>query len=113
MTVQASQSFGLSFRANSLQTGIRSNQFTSKITYTPNGIYVLGANANASAGFFTGTIYSMAFFNRLLSAKELRSAEEYFAWRLNYVFDPDRSQTIDLEDGNSLDTEGGVAFVLG
>jgi len=113
MTVQASQSFGLSFRANSLQTGIRSNQFTTRITYTPNGVYVLGANANASAGFFTGTIYSMAFFNRLLSAKELRSAEEYFAWRLNYVFDPDRSQTIDLEDGNSLDTEGGVAFVLG
>jgi hypothetical protein len=113
MTVQASQSFGLSFRANSLQTGIQSNQFTSRITYTPNGIYMLGANANALAGFFTGTIYSMAFFNRLLSAKELRSAEEYFAWRLNYVFDPDRSQTIDLEDGNSLDTEGGVAFVLG
>jgi hypothetical protein len=113
MTVQASQSFGLSFRTNNLQTGIQSNQFTSRITYTPNGIYALGANANASAGFFTGTIYSMAFFNRLLSAKELRSAEEYFAWRLNYVFDPDRSQTIDLEDGNSLDTEGGVAFVLG
>ena len=76
-------------------------------------MYVVGANANASAGFFTGTLYSMALFNRILSEKELRSIEEYFAWRFDSVYDPDRSQAIDLEDSNSLDTEGDVAFVLG
>jgi hypothetical protein len=113
MTVQASQSLGVSFRVNSLQTGAQSNQFVSRVVYDPGGVYVMGANANGSAGFFTGAIYSAAFFNRLLSAKELRSVEEYFAWRFNYVFDPDRSQTVDLEDGNPLETEGGVAFVLG
>jgi hypothetical protein len=113
MTVQASQSLGLSMRINSLHTGIRSNQFTTRITYSPSGVYVVGANANASAGFFTGTLYSMALFNRILSEKELRSIEEYFAWRFDSVYDPDRSQTIDLEDSNSLDTEGDVAFVLG
>ena len=113
MTVQASQALGLSMRINSLCTGIRSNQFTARITYSPSGAYVVGANANASAGFFTGTLYSMALFNRILSEKELRSIEEYFAWRFDSVYDPDRSQTIDLEDSNSLDTEGDVAFVLG
>lgn len=113
MTVQASQSLGLSIRINSLQTGIRSNQFVTNITYSPGSLFVIGANANATAGFFGGTLYSMAFFNRLLSEKELRSIEEYFAWRYDFVFDPDRSQSLELEDGNSLDTEGGVAFALG
>lgn len=113
MTVQARQDFGLSIRINSLQTGIRSNQFVTNITYSPGALFVVGANANATAGFFGGTLYSMAFFNRLLSEKELRSIEEYFAWRYDFVFDPDRSQSLELEDGNSLDTEGGVAFVLG
>jgi hypothetical protein len=113
MTVQASQALGLSMRINSLHAGIRSNQFTATITYSPSGLYVVGANANASAGFFTGTLYSMALFNRILSEKELRSIEEYLAWRFDSVYDPDRSQTIDLEDSNSLDTEGDVAFVLG
>lgn len=112
-TIQASQSLGLSIRANSLQTGARSNQFTTNITYDPGSLYVLGANVSGSAGFFNGTLYSMAFFNRVLSEKELRSIEEYFAWRYNFVYDPDRSQTIELEDGNSLDTEGGIAFILG
>jgi hypothetical protein len=113
MTVQASQALGLSIRINSLQTGIRSNRFVASITYDPGTVYVVGANANATGGFFGGTLYSMAFFNKILSEKELRSIEEYFAWRYDYVYDPDRSQTVDLEDSNSLDTEGGVAFVLG
>ena len=113
MTVQASQALGLSIRINSLQTGIRSNRFVASIAYDPGTVYVVGANANATGGFFGGTLYSMAFFNKILSEKELRSIEEYFAWRYDYVYDPDRSQTLDLEDSNSLDTEGGVAFVLG
>jgi hypothetical protein len=113
MTVQASQSFGLSIRINNLQNGIKSNQFAPSISYDPGSLYVVGANANATAGFFGGTIYSMAFFNRLLLEKELRSIEEYFAWRYDFVFDPDRSQPLELEDGNSLDTEGDVPFVFG
>lgn len=113
MTVQASQALGLSVRINSLRTDIRNNQFVANITYNPGTLYVVGANANATGGFFGGTLYSMAFFNRVLSEKELRSIEEYFAWRYDYVYDPDRSQTVDLEDGNSLDTEGSVAFALG
>jgi hypothetical protein len=113
MTVQASQELGLSIRINSLQTGIRSNRFVASITYDPGTVYVVGANANATGGFFGGTLYSMAFFNKILSEKELRSIEEYFAWRYDYVFDPDRSQTVELEDENSLDAEGGIAFVLG
>jgi hypothetical protein len=113
MTVQASQALGLSIRINSLQTGIRSNRFVASITYDPGTVYVVGANANATGGFFGGTLYSMAFFNKILSEKELRSIEEYFAWRYDYVFDPDRSQTVELEDENSLDAEGGIAFVLG
>lgn len=112
-TIQASQLLGLSIRVNSLQTGARSNQFTANITYSPGSLYVLGANANGSAGFLNGTLYSVALFNRVLSEKELRSIEEYFAWRYDFVYDPDRSQTIELEDGNSLDTEGGIAFILG
>lgn len=113
MTVQASQAFGLSIRINSLQTGIRSNQFTANITYSPGTLFVVGANANGTAGFFGGTLYSMAFFNRLLSEKELRSIEEYFAWRYDFVFDPDRSQLLELEDGNPLNTEADIAFTLG
>jgi len=112
-TIQASQSLGLSIRANSLQTGARSNQFTSNITYDPGSLYVLGANANGSAGFFNGTLYSMAFFNRILAEKELRSIEEYFAWRYDFVYDPDRSQSVELENEQPLDTEGGIVFILG
>ena len=52
-------------------------------------------------------------FNAIFSEKELRTMEEYFAWRFDAVYDPDRSQTVELEDENSLDTEGGIAFVLG
>jgi hypothetical protein len=85
MTVQASQALGLSIRINSLQTGIRSNRFVASITYDPGTVYVVGANANATGGFFGGTLYSMAFFNKILSEKELRSIEEYFAWRYDYV----------------------------
>jgi hypothetical protein len=112
-TVQASPEYGIGLRANSAEAGLITNQFTQNVTYSAGDIYILGANANASAGFFSGTIYSMAFFNRILPAKELRSIEEYFAWRYDFVFDPDRTQSLELEDGNTLDTEGGSAFYLG
>lgn len=112
-TVQANQSQGISIRTNSLQTGAISNAFSTVVTYNAGSAYTIGANANGSAGFFAGTIYAIAMFSDILSTKEVRTLEEYFAWRFDYVYDPDRSQTIELENENSLDTEGGIAFVLG
>ena len=112
-TVQASQSLGLSVRTNSLETATRSNAFITQATYAAGDTYVLGANANGSAGFLNGTIFSMALFDTVLTDKELRSVEEYFAWRFDYVFDPDRTQAIELEDNQPLETEGGVTTLLG
>jgi hypothetical protein len=112
-SVQASQSLGITLRTNSIETRKRSNQFTANVTYNAGTAYAVGANANGSAGFFAGTMYAVAMFNAILSEKELRTMEEYFAWRFDAVYDPDRSQTVELEDENSLDTEGGIAFVLG
>jgi hypothetical protein len=48
-----------------------------------------------------------------LSTKELRSVEEYFAWRYDAIYDPDRIQPVELENGQPLETEGGINFVLG
>jgi len=112
-TVRASQALGLSVRTNSLETATRSNAFITQTTYAAGDTYVLGANANGSAGFLNGTIFSIALFDQVLTDKELRSLEEYFAWRFDYVFDPDRTQAIELEDGQPLETEGGVTTVLG
>ena len=112
-SVRASQAQGISIRTNSLSTHTRSNQFTTTFTYDPGTAYVIGANANGSAGFLAGTIYAIAMFNEALSEKELRTMEEYFAWRFDYVFDPDRSQAIELENETTLDTEGDVTFILG
>ena len=112
-TVRASQSLGLSVRTNSLETATRSNAFITQATYAAGDTYVLGANANGSAGFLNGTIFSMALFDTVLTDKELRSVEEYFAWRFDYVFDPDRTQAIELEDNQPLETEGGVTTLLG
>jgi hypothetical protein len=112
-TVRASQSLGMSVRTNSLETATRSNQFTVQATYAAGDTYVLGANANGAAGFLNGTVFAIALFDKVLTDKELRSLEEYFAWRFDFVFDPDRSQTIELEDGQPLETEGGITTVLG
>ena len=106
-TVRASQAHGISIRANSLNYG------NTSITYNPGSNYIIGANVSGTAGFFAGTIYAVAMFDAVLSDKEARTVEEYFAWRYDFVFDPERSQTVELEDETTLDTEGGVAFVLG
>lgn len=112
-TVRANQADGISIRTNNLQTGARSNALSTVVTYSPGDTYIIGANANGSAGFLAGTIYAIAMFNTVLSDKEIRTLEEYFAWRFDYVYDPDRVQTIELENETTLDTEGGIAFVLG
>jgi hypothetical protein len=111
-TLRASQALGLSVRINSLETATRSNAFIEQVTYAAGDTYILGANANGSAGFLNGTIFSVAMFDEVLTGKELRSSEEYFAWRFDYVADPDRTQAIELEDGQLLETEGNVTIVL-
>lgn len=112
-TVRANQAQGISLRTNSLGTNAISNVFTTRVTYSPGTSYIIGAAGGGAAGFFAGTIYAIALFNAILSDKEIRTMEEYFAWRYDFVYDPDRSQAIELEDETTLDTEGGVAFVLG
>lgn len=112
-TVQASQQYGIELRINGSRYDFLSNRFTNQFTYNAGSEYRLGANANASAGFFTGTMFAFAAFDTLLSTKELRSIEEYFAWRYDFVYDPDRSQPIELEDGQPLQTEGSISFILG
>jgi hypothetical protein len=74
---------------------------------------VLGANANGSAGFLNGTIFSIALFDKVLTDKELRSIEEYFAWRFDFVADPDRTQVIELENGQPLESEVPANIILG
>ena len=112
-SVQASQDYGIELRINGNRWDFLSNRFTAQFTYNAGSEYRLGANANASAGFFTGTMFAFAAFDTLLSTKELRSVEEYFAWRYDFVYDPDRSQPIELEDGQPLQTEGSISFILG
>lgn len=113
LTVQASQVYGIEVRSNGQRQSFLNNQFTTSFTYDAGSNYILGANAGASAGFLTGTIFAFAAFDALLSTKELRSVEEYFAWRYDAIYDPDRIQPVELENGQPLETEGGVNFVLG
>jgi hypothetical protein len=113
LTVRASQALGLSVRTNSLETATRSNAITTQVTYTAGDTYVLGANANGSAGFLNGTIFSIALFDKVLTDKELRSLEEYFAWRFDFVADPDRTQDIELENGQPLESEVPANIILG
>jgi hypothetical protein len=55
-----------------------------------------------------GDIYSLALFNRVLTDKELRTVEEYFAWRYDGVYDPDGNQKLQLEDFATIDLEDGT-----
>ena len=58
-------------------------------------------------------MYAVAMFNAILSEKELRTMEEYFAWRFDAVYDPDRSQTVELEDETLLTDESSGNITLG
>jgi hypothetical protein len=107
-TVKASNSFGIEIRANQTKIG----SFDS-ITYDAGSNYIIGANVNGSSGLFNGTIYAIALFNEVLSDKETKTVEEYFGWRYDFSFDPDRSQDVELENETSLTDENGVTIVLG
>jgi hypothetical protein len=52
-------------------------------------------------------------FDHVLNDQELATIEEYFAWRFDFVYDPSRTQTLQLEDGNDLQDESDNAFVFG
>lgn len=102
-TVRASNSYGLEVRKNSVRQDYKNSGFT----YAGGDSYILG-KSGGSTGFFQGDIYSIALFNRILSDKEARTIEEYFAWRYDGVYDPDRLQQLQLEDFATIDLENGT-----
>jgi hypothetical protein len=103
MAVRASTAYGLEIRENSVRLDYKSTGFT----YTGGDTYILGS-APGGGGAMNGDIHSFAFFNRVLSDKELRTVEEYFAWRYDGVYDPDRLQQLQLEDFATIDLENGT-----
>jgi hypothetical protein len=104
--VRASAAYGLEVRENSVRQDYKATGFT----YTGGDLWFLG-KSGGTTGYFNGDIYSMAIFNRVLSDKELRTVEEYFAWRYDGVYDPDRTQALQLEDFSPIETEGGITIV--
>ena len=103
-SVRASAAFGLEVREN----GIRQDYKAAGFTYTGGDTWVIGRSGGAS-GFFNGDIHSIALFNRILSDKELQTVEEYFAWRYDGVYDPDRVQLLQLENFASIELEDSVS----
>jgi hypothetical protein len=101
--VRASAAYGLEIRQNSVRLDYKSTGFT----YTSGDAYFLG-NAPGATAPMNGDIHSFAFFNRVLSDKELRTVEEYFAWRYDGVYDPDRLQELQLENFATIDLEDGT-----
>jgi hypothetical protein len=78
--IRASAAYGLEIRENSIRLDYKSTGFT----YTGGDSYILGS-APGGSGAMSGDIYSIALFNRVLTDKELRTVEEYFAWRYDEV----------------------------
>jgi hypothetical protein len=101
--VRASAAYGLEIRKNGIGLEYKRTGFT----YSGGSAYILGA-ALGGGGAMNGDIYSFALFNRVLSDRELRTVEEYFAWRYDGVYDPDRLQELQLEDFASIDLEDGT-----
>jgi hypothetical protein len=100
MAIRASTAYGLELRQNGERLGYLATGFT----YTGGDTYILGT-APGGGGAMNGDIHSFAFFNRVLSDKELRTVEEYFAWRYDGIYDPDRLQQLQLEDFATIDLE--------
>jgi hypothetical protein len=102
--IRISSAYGLEIRKNSERINYKSSGFA----YTGGDTYILGSTAGNTVGRMNGDIYSFALFNRVLSDKELRTVEEYFAWRYDAVYDPDREQKLQLEDFTTIDLEDGT-----
>ena len=108
-SVRASQAFGLEIRSN----GQRLDYIApSGFTYSTNGEYLLGT-AIGNAGRLNGALTTVVAFNRILPDRELRTVEEYAMWRYNSVYNPDKSQVIQLEDGATLELEDGNTVEAG
>lgn len=101
--VRVSASYGLEVRKNGIRQGYKASGFT----YTGGDTFLLGA-APGNNGPMIGDIYSIALFNRILSDKELRTVEEYFAWRYDGIYDPERTQDLQLEDFAAIQLEDGT-----
>lgn len=59
--------------------GVQSGSFTQSNTATNTSGLRVGANSSVPQNLFQGTIYEIAFFNRILSAGERNSLNTYFA----------------------------------
>lgn len=101
--VRCSAAFGLEMRENSVRIGYKASGFT----YTGGDTYIIGT-APGGAGAWNGDLHSFALFNRVLTDKEVRTVEEYFAWRYDGVYDPERTQFLQLEDFATIDLEDGT-----
>ena len=102
-SVRASNSYGLELRQSGVQVAYKSTGFS----YNAGTSYLLGIAPGLTAAL-RGDIYAIALFDRVLSNKELKTMEEYFAWRYDGVYDPERPQTLDLEDFNAIQLEDGT-----
>ena len=101
--VRASAVFGLEIRKNGIVQGYKSTGFT----YSAGDNYIVGT-APGGGEALNGDIYSIALFNRVLSDRELRTVEEYLAWRYDGVYDTDRTQILQLEDFAPIELEDGT-----
>ena len=108
-SIRISQTYGLSFRLNSDEIDYEPG---SGFTYDATGTFVVGQSAS-TAGSFTGDLYAICIFDRILTDQELATIEEYFAWRYDFVYDPSRTQTLELELGGDIQDENDNAFVFG
>jgi len=110
-SIRIDENYGLEFRLNSFRTDYEA---PTSFVYDPTGTFVVGrAVEGSTANSFTGDLYSICLFDRVLNDQELATIEEYFAWRFGFVYDPSLTQTLQLEDGNDLDDESDNAFVFG
>ena len=103
VSMRISAAYGLEIRLNGARLDYKATGFT----FTGGDTFNIGAPAGP-AGYLNGDIYSIALFNRVLTDKELKTIEECFAWRYDGVYDPDRIQTLQLEDFASIELEDSV-----
>jgi hypothetical protein len=108
-SIRISQEFGIEFRLNSYAIDYEPG---SGFTYDSTGEFIVGRSAT-TAGTFTGDLYAICIFDRILTDQELATIEEYFAWRFDFVYDPSRTQTLELELGGDIQDENDNAFVFG
>ena len=111
-SIRIDENYGLEFRLNSFRTDYEA---PTSFVYDPTGTFVVGRSVaeGSTANSFTGDLYAICLFNRVLNDQELATIEEYFAWRFGFVYDPSLTQTIQLEDENDLQDESDNAFVFG